>query len=323
MTYSYCGNSGLQLPKISLGLWHNFGSADCFETAQDIVKCAFDNGVTHFDLANNYGPPPGSAEENFGKMLKTILATHRDEIVISTKAGHQMWQGAYGDGGSRKHLMASINQSLQRMGIEYVDIFYSHRYDPNTPVEETMQALADIVKQGKALYIGISKYPVEVAKKAYELLAQSGVHCLVHQDKYSMLAREVEQGILDAADRNGVGFTVFSPLAQGLLTDRYLQGIPENSRAATLRQAQGYAFLKPEQVSAVVAKVEQLNSIAQKRNQTLAQAAIAWVLKDKRVTSAIVGASSVVQLKDSLKALDNPSFSTEELNAIEKILSEK
>jgi L-glyceraldehyde 3-phosphate reductase len=316
MIYSYCGNSGLQLPKISLGLWHNFGDADNFEAAQNIVACAFDNGVTHIDLANNYGPPPGSAEANFGKMLKTTLAGRRDELVISTKAGHPMWAGAYGDGGSRKHLMASLDQSLRRMGLEYVDIFYSHRYDSGTPVEETMQTLADVVRQGKALYVGISKYPVEVAEKAYDLLAQSGVPCLVLQDRYNMLERNVENWILDAADRHGVGFVAFSPLAQGLLTNRYLQGIPQNSRAA-----KPHSFLQREQVSPeLMSKVEMLNALAEKRGQTLAELSIAWVLKDKRVTSVVVGASSAAQLKDSLKALNSPDFSPEELSAIEKIL---
>ena len=317
MTYSYCGNSGLQLPKISLGLWHNFGDVDNFDTARDIVTCAFDSGITHFDLANNYGPPSGSAEANFGKMLKTTLAGHRDELVISTKAGHLMWQGPYGDGGSRKYLMASLDQSLRRMGLEYVDIFYSHRYDPNTPIEETMQALTDAVKQGKALYAGISKYPVEEAEKAYKLLSQSKTPCLINQDKYNMLVRNVEQWIIDAADRHGVGFIAFSPLAQGLLTDKYLLGIPENSRAA-----KAHGFLQREEVSEkVVAKVKSLNAIAEKRGQTLAKMAVAWLLKDKRVTSVIVGASSVAQLKDSLKALDNTSFTAEELNAIENILT--
>jgi len=319
MTYSYCGNSGLQLPKISLGLWHNFGDVDSFDTARDIVTCAFDSGITHFDLANNYGPPPGSAEVNFGKMLKTTLAGHRDELVISTKAGHLMWSGPYGDGGSRKYLMASLDQSLRRMGLEYVDIFYSHRYDPNTPIEETMRALADVVKQGKALYAGISKYPVEIAEKAYELLAQSGTPCLILQDKYSMLVRNVEQWILDAADRHGVGFIAFSPLAQGLLTDKYLHGIPDNSRAA-----KAHGFLQREEVSEnVVAKVKLLNDVAGRRGQTLAEMAVAWLLRDKRVTSVIVGASSVAQLKDNLRALDNLAFSAEELSAIEKILSDK
>ncbi len=319
MTYSYCGRSGLQLPKISLGLWHNFGDVDDFGTAQEIVKYAFDSGITHFDLANNYGPPAGSAELNFGKMLKGILATHRDEMVVSTKAGHLMWHGPYGDGGSRKYLISSLDQSLRRMGLEYVDVFYSHRYDPNTPVEETVQTLIDVVRQGKALYAGISKYPVEVAKKVYNMLAENGVPCLVNQDRYSLLTREVEQGTIATAAQHGAGFVAFSPLAQGLLTGKYLHGIPDDSRAA-----KSHGFLQREQVSdSVVAKVRLLNALAEKRGQTLAEMAVAWVLKDSRVTSVIVGASSVAQLRDNLKALDNLQFLPEELTAIEQVLNAK
>ncbi|MDR0711944.1 MAG: aldo/keto reductase [Prevotellaceae bacterium] len=309
MKYAYCGKSGLQLPRVSLGLWHNFGDVDRFDVAVDIVKYAFDNGITHFDLANNYGPPPGSAEVNFGRMLKTILAGRRDEVVISTKAGHLMWPGVYGDGGSRKQLVSSLEQSLRRMGLEYVDIFYSHRYDPQTPIEETMQALIDVVKQGKALYAGLSKYPVEEAEKAYKILAQQHVPCLVNQDKYSLLVRHVEQGVLDAAERNGVGFVAFSPLAQGLLSAKYLNGIPDSSRAA-----KPHGVLQREQVTAeVIKKVATFNELAQRRGQTLAEMAIAWLLRDTRVTSVIVGASSVEQLKQNIGALNNVDFTSEEL----------
>lgn len=313
MTYTYCGKSGLQLPRISLGLWHNFGDVDRFDVAADIVKHAFDSGITHFDLANNYGPPPGSAEVNFGRMLKSTLAGHRDELVISTKAGHLMWPGAYGDGGSRKHLIGSLEQSLKRMGLEYVDIFYSHRYDPQTPPEETMQALIDVVKQGKALYAGISKYPVAEAEKAYGMLAAQHVPCLVNQDRYSLLSRHVEQGVLDAAERNGVGFVAFSPLAQGLLSAKYLNGVPQSSRAA-----KPHGFLQREQVTKeVVEKVKRLNELALRRGQTLPEMAIAWLLKDVRVTSVIVGASTVEQLMQNIGALSNAAFTDEELRQIE------
>ncbi|MDR1023631.1 MAG: aldo/keto reductase [Prevotellaceae bacterium] len=312
MTYTYCGKSGVQLPRISLGLWHNFGDVDSFDAAESIVKYAFENGITHFDLANNYGPPAGSAEVNFGKMLKTTLAGHRDELVISTKAGHLMWPGPYGDGGSRKSLMSSLNQSLKRMGLEYVDIFYSHRYDPSTPIEETMQALIDAVKQGKALYAGISKYPPAEAEKAYKILAQQHVPCLVNQDRYNLLYRHVEQGTLEAAERNGVGFVAFSPLAQGLLSAKYLQGIPQGSRAD-----KPHGFLQREQVTEeVVRRVAQLNAFAIRRGQTLAEMALAWLLKDVRVTSVIVGASSVEQLKQNINALSNADFTGEELSEL-------
>ncbi|MDR0415200.1 MAG: aldo/keto reductase [Prevotellaceae bacterium] len=315
MKYAYCGKSGLQLPRISLGLWHNFGDVDRFDVAVDIVKYAFESGITHFDLANNYGPPAGSAEVNFGRILKTTLAGHRDELVISTKAGHLMFPGPYGDGGSRKSLIGSLDQSLKRMGLEYVDIFYSHRYDPSTPIEETMQALIDVVKQGKALYAGISKYPVEQAEKAYQILAQQHVPCLVNQDRYSLLTRNVEQGVLDAAERNGVGFVAFSPLAQGLLTSKYLQDIPQNSRAA-----KPHGFLQREQVTEeVVKRVARLNELAARRGQSLAEMAIAWLLKDTRVTSVIVGASSVEQLRQNTGALNNTGFTDEELDEILKV----
>jgi len=316
MLYKHCGNSGLVLPCISLGLWHNFGDVDDFGVATDMIKHAFDNGVTHFDLANNYGPSPGSAETNFGRILKENFSGYRDEMIISSKAGHEMWPGPYGDGSSRKNLMASIDQSLRRTGLEYFDIFYSHRYDGVTPVEETMQALIDIVRQGKALYVGISKYPVDKARIAYDMLRSSGVPCLIHQDRYSMFTREVENGTLRLAHENGCGFIAFSPLAQGLLTDKYLHGIPEGSRAA-----RSTGFLKREQVTEEkINAVRQLNEIARRRGQTLAQMALAWVLKDHFVTSVIIGASSVRQLDDNLKTLNCLNFSAEELQEIEKIL---
>ena len=294
MPYTYCGKSGLQLPLISLGLWHNFGSVDNFNVATDMIKYAFDHGVTHFDLANNYGPAPGSAEVNFGRILKENFQGYRDEMIISSKAGHDMWAGPYGGNSSRKNLMASIDQSLCRTGLEYFDIFYSHRYDGVTPVEETIQTLIDIVKQGKALYIGISKYPPEQARVAYEMMAKAGVPCLISQYRYSMFDRAVEAESLPLAAEYGSGFIAFSPLAQGLLTDKYLNGIPEGSRA--------------------------LNEIARRRGQTLAEMALAWVLKDERMTSVIVGASSVNQLADNLKALEHLEFTADELKEIEQIL---
>lgn len=318
MQYKYCGNSGLMLPRISLGLWHNFGDVDDFGTATDMIKYAFDNGVTHFDLANNYGPSPGSAETNFGKILKNNFQGYRDEMIISSKAGHTMWEGPYGDGSSRKNLMASIDQSLRRTGLEYFDIFYSHRYDGVTPVEETMQTLVDIVKQGKALYAGISKYPPEKAKIAYEILKSNSVPCLIYQDRYSMFTREVETETLQLAADQGAGFIAFSPLAQGMLTNKYLHGIPENSRAA-----KSTGFLQKDQVTEdKINAARQLNEIALCRKQTLAQMALAWVLKDERVTSVIVGASSVKQLADNLETINNLNFSCEELNAIEGLLAQ-
>lgn len=316
MKYSYCGESGLQLPKISLGLWHNFGFVDDFEMAKEMVIKAFEKGVTHFDLANNYGPPPGSAESNFGRILKENLASHRDEMIISSKAGHLMWDGPYGDGSSRKYLIASINQSLKRTGLEYFDIFYSHRYDPNTPVEETMQALADIVKQGKALYVGLSKYPPAQARKALSYLQERDVPCLIFQDKYSMFNRQPEEEILGITKEFGTGFIAFSPLAQGVLTDKYLNGIPDYSRAADPS-----GFLQKEQVTPeLVEKVKELNEMAQQRNQTMAQMALAWALRDERVTSLIVGARNTNQLNDSLQSLENLNFSEEELSRIDTIL---
>lgn len=316
MRYSYCGNSGVQLPKISLGLWHNFGFVDNYETAREMVMYAFDQGVTHFDLANNYGPPPGSAESNFGKILKENLSSHRDEMIISSKAGHLMWEGPYGDGSSRKYLMASVNQSLKRTGLEYFDIFYSHRYDPNTPVEETMQALVDIVRQGKALYIGLSKYPPVQARIAMSYLKERDVPCFIFQDKYSMFNRQPEKDILGITGEFGSGFIGFSPLAQGLLTDKYLHGIPADSRAANPA-----GFLQTGQVtSLLVDKVRQLSVMAVQRGQTMAEMALAWALRDSRVTSLIVGARNLEQLKDNLKALENTSFSIEELERIDTIL---
>lgn len=319
MTYRKCGESGIKLPLISLGLWHNFGSVDNFDNATSMIRHAFDHGITHFDLANNYGPVAGSAESNFGKILKNDFTSHRDELIITTKAGHTMWEGPYGDGGSRKYLMSSIDQSLKRLQLEYVDIFYSHRYDAFTPIEETLQTLVDIVKQGKALYVGISKYPAKMAEFAYEYLRTQQVPCLVYQDRYSMFERDLEKKQLPVSAKHGVGVVAFSPLAQGLLTNRYLNGIPEGSRAA-----RPDGFLQAEQVTPYkIEKVKQLNLLAQERGQTLAEMALAWALRDERVTSVIVGASSVSQLSDNLNAIRNLQFSADELEAIEKILNHK
>lgn len=316
MPYRYCGKSGLQLPLISLGLWHNFGSVDDFSVATDMIKYAFDHGITHFDLANNYGPIPGSAETNFGRILKENFPGYRDEMIISSKAGHEMWEGPYGGNSSRKNLIASIDQSLRRTGLDYFDIFYSHRYDGVTPVEETVQTLIDLVKQGKALYIGISKYPPEQARLAYELMSKAGVPCLISQYRYSMFDRVIESETLPLAAQSGSGFIAFSPLAQGLLTDKYLHGIPEDSRAA-----RSSGFLQRSQVTPEkVEMARRLNEIALRRGQTLAEMALAWVLKDKRITSVIVGASSVKQLADNLQALDHLDFAPEELEEIERIL---
>ena len=316
MRYRRCGKSGIKLPEISLGLWHNFGHVDVMENFRKILHLAFDSGVTHFDLANNYGPPPGSAEENFGKIMKDDFRGYRDEMIISSKAGYTMWDGPYGDWGSKKYLVASLDQSLKRMGLDYVDIFYHHRPDPETPLEETMAALDLIVRQGKALYAGISNYPAAEAAKAIAILKDLGTPCLIHQPKYSMFVREPEEGLLDVLGENGVGCIPFSPLAQGLLTNKYLHGIPEDSRAA-----KSTGFLQEGQVTdEVVAKVKQLNTLAVERGQTLAQMALAWLLKDERVTSVLIGASKPEQLADSLKALDNIRFSAEELEKIEAIL---
>jgi len=316
MKYKFCGDSGLQLPQISLGLWHNFGDVDDFSVAKDIVLCAFEQGITHFDLANNYGPPPGSAEANFGKILAKELKSHRDELIISSKAGHLMWDGPYGDGGSRKYLMASIDQSLKRTGLEYFDIFYSHRYDAQTPVEETVQALIDIVKQGKALYVGLSKYPVEKAHQACKMMAEQNVRCLIFQDKYNLLHRKPEEKHIEFIKNQGLGFIVFSPLAQGLLTDRYLNGIPDDSRAA-----KSHGFLQKGEVNdAVINKIKQLAPLAAKRGQTIAQMSLAWLLNKETVTSVIIGASSVKQLKDNIKSIDNTDFTAEELKQILNII---
>jgi L-glyceraldehyde 3-phosphate reductase len=315
INYRRCGRSGIKLPEISLGLWHNFGGVDVVENGRAMLRYAFDQGITHFDLANNYGPPPGSAEENFGAIFKKDFLAYREELIISTKAGYLMWPGPYGEWGSRKNLLSSLDQSLKRMGLEYVDIFYSHRPDPETPLEETMMALDRAVRSGKALYAGISNYPAELTKKASAILKQLGTPCLIHQPKYSMFERWVERGLLDVVEEEGIGVIAFSPLAQGLLTDRYLDGIPEDSRAA-----KSWGFLKKEQVAPAIAKVRQLNEIAKEREQSLAQMAIAWLLKDQRVTSVLIGASSVGQLKDNLASRNCLVFSAGELNRIEVIL---
>jgi len=313
--YKRCGYSGIKFPVLSLGLWHNFGGVDVFETSREIVLKAFDSGIVHFDLANNYGPPPGSAEANFGKMLKQDLLPYRDELFISTKAGYFMWDGPYGDWGSKKYLVSSLDQSLRRMGLDYVDLFYHHRPDPETPLEETMSALDLIVRQGKALYVGLSNYPAEEAAEALRILRELGTPCLIHQAKYSMFVRLPEEALLDTLEENGVGLIAFSPLAQGLLTDKYLDGIPANSRAA-----KSWGFLKPDQVEAALHKVKALNRIAEARGQSLAQMALAWLLKDQRVTSVLIGASSVKQLEENLGALDYMLFSREELAEIDDIL---
>jgi L-glyceraldehyde 3-phosphate reductase len=316
MPYNKCGKWGLKLPAISLGLWHNFGGVDVFENGREMCRRAFDLGITHFDLANNYGPPPGSAEENFGKIMQLDLAPYRDELIISTKAGYLMWPGPYGEWGSKKYLVSSLDQSLKRMKLDYVDIFYSHRPDPNTPLEETMMALDHAVRQGKALYAGISNYPAEMACEASRILKELGTPCLIHQPKYSMFERWVEDGLLDVLEKEGIGCIPFSPLAQGLLTDKYLKGIPEGSRAS-----KSWGFLKQEQVGPAIEKVKNLNKIAQKRGQSLAQMALVWLLKDSRVTSVLIGASSVAQLEDNVAALKNMKFSADELEQIEMILT--
>lgn len=317
MKYNRCGKSGLLLPQISLGLWHNFGSVDNFENGENIVKEAFDKGITHFDLANNYGPVPGSAETNFGKILKNNFRGNlRDEIVITTKAGYTMWEGPYGDWGSRKYLLSSLDQSLKRMNVDYVDVFYSHRFDPETPLEETMMALDYAVRSGKALYAGISNYNAEQTKEAAEILKRLGTPCLIHQAKYSMFVREPETGLLDVLEEKGIGCIAFSPLAQGLLTDKYLKGIPENSRASNPN-----GHLQLEEISETkILKINDLNEIAQQRKQSLAQMALAWLLKDNRITSVLIGASSVGQLNNNIDSLQNLDFSAEELAKIERIL---
>jgi len=317
MQYRRCGNSGIKLPAISLGLWHNFGHVDVADNYRKILHLAFDSGITHFDLANNYGPPPGSAEENFGKILKEDFRDYRDELIISSKAGYTMWPGPYGDWGSKKYLVASLDQSLKRMGLDYVDIFYHHRPDPNTPLEETMAALDLIVRQGKALYVGVSNYPAELASKAIKILKELGTPCLIHQPKYSMFERWVEGSLLNVLGNEGVGCIPFSPLAQGLLTDKYLHGIPEDSRAA-----RPTGFLQKSHITDErLRQIKELNNLAVQRGQSLAQMALAWILKDDRVTSVLIGASRPEQLSDSLKALNNLRFSAEELARIEEILA--
>jgi len=318
MKYNRSGRSGLKLPAVSLGLWYNFGGLDTFENGRAMARRAFDMGVTHFDLANNYGPPPGSAEENFGKLLKQDFAPYRDELVISTKAGYDMWPGPYGEWGSRKYMLASLDQSLKRMGLEYVDIFYSHRPDPETPMEETMSALDAAVRQGKALYVGISSYSPEETQEAAQILRQMGTPCLIHQPSYNMFNRWVENGLLDVLEQEGIGSIVFSPLAQGQLTDRYLNGIPQGARATKTERV----WLTPDDVKQNIGKTRKLNELAQKRGQKLSQMAIAWVLRKPQVTSALIGASSVQQLDDNLAALNNLVFSADELNEIDAILKE-
>lgn len=315
MKYNRCGRSGLKLPAISLGLWHNFGGVDTHENSRDMITRAFDLGITHFDIANNYGPPAGSAEETFGKILEQDLAEYRDELIISTKAGHYMWPGPYGEWGSRKYLVASLDQSLQRMGIDYVDIFYSHRPDPNTPLEETMAALDHIVRQGKALYVGISQYSDEMTARASAILKQLGTPCLIHQPSYSIFDRWIENGLLDVLGEEGIGAIAFCPLAQGLLTSKYLNGIPEGSRAAKSHGALSVNRITED----TIAKVRKLNDIAANRGQSLAQMALAWVLRDPRMTSALIGASSVKQIEENVAVLSNLEFSTEELAAIDGV----
>ncbi|MFN8441597.1 MAG: L-glyceraldehyde 3-phosphate reductase [Caldilineaceae bacterium] len=317
MQYRRSGRSGLLLPAISLGLWHNFGGVDTFENGRKMVLRSFDLGITHFDLANNYGPPPGSAEETFGKILKQDLTPYRDELIISSKAGYRMWSGPYGEWGSRKYLIASLDQSLKRMGLAYVDIFYSHRPDPNTPLEETMMALDYAVRSGRALYVGISNYNADMTRQATKILRELGTPCLIHQPVYSMFNRWVEDGLLDALDENGVGCIAFSPLAQGLLTNKYLKGIPTDSRVA-----KPWGFLKEAQVNeAALTKVRALNELAQARGQTLAQMALAWVLRHKGMTSALIGASKVEQIEDCVGAIKNLAFSEEELGKIKTIVT--
>jgi len=317
MQYNRCGRSGLHLPAISLGLWHNFGGVDTLENARAMLRRAFDLGITHFDLANNYGPPPGSAEETFGKILREDLAPYRDELIISSKAGYRMWPGPYGEWGSRKYLIASLDQSLRRMGLDYVDIFYHHRPDPETPLEETMSTLDQIVRSGKALYVGISSYQPEQTRQAAGLLRALGTPCLIHQPSYHMFNRWIENGLLDVLAEENIGSIVFSPLAQGLLTDKYLQGIPADSRAA-----KSHGALKREQITEdKLAKIGRLQGLAQTRGQTLAQMALAWVLRHPQVTSALIGASRVEQIEDAVGALQNLPFAPEELETVEQILA--
>ena len=316
MEYRRSGRSGLKLPAISLGLWHNFGDSTRVDNSRALLRHAFDCGITHFDLANNYGPPPGSAEENFGRILREDFRAWRDEMIISTKAGYTMWEGPYGDWGSRKYLISSLDQSLKRMGLEYVDIFYHHRPDPETPLEETMMALDHVVRQGKALYAAISNYPADLAAQAIQILRDLGTPCLIHQPKYSLFERQPEEGLLEVLQRDGVGCIAFSPLAGGVLTDRYLHGVPEDSRAAS-----GSRFLNAEQLTAdKMHKVQQLNAIAQRRGQKLAQMALAWVLRQPAMTSVLIGASKTSQIDDAVAMLQQSRLSSEELQEIEAVL---
>ncbi|HXV97660.1 MAG TPA: L-glyceraldehyde 3-phosphate reductase [Anaerolineae bacterium] len=319
MRYNRSGRSGLELPAISLGLWYNFGGVDPFENGRAMVQRAFDLGITHFDLANNYGPPPGSAEENFGKIFKQDLAPYRDELIISSKAGYRMWPGPYGEWGSRKNLVASLDQSLKRMGLDYVDIFYSHRPDPNTPLEETMGALDYIVRSGRALYVGISTYDPQQTRQAAKILRELGTPCLIHQPHYNMFSRWIEDGLLDVLAEEGIGCIAFSPLAQGILTDKYLEDVPDDSRSA---KWQGQLHWGDSVNQARLAKVRKLNEIARARGQTMAQLAVAWVLRHKGMTSALIGASRVSQIEDIVATLNNLALSAEEINAIEAILAE-
>lgn len=317
MQYRRCGRSGLRLPAVSLGLWHNFGDATLIENSRQLLQRAFDLGITHFDLANNYGPPPGSAERNFGRILQEDFMPWRDELIVSTKAGYTMWDGPYGDWGSRKYLLASLDQSLKRTGLEYVDIFYHHRPDPETPLQETMKALDHLVRQGKALYVGLSNYPAELARKAIDILDDLGTPCLIHQPKYSMFERAPEEGLLDVLQEKGVGCIPFSPLAGGQLTNRYLNGIPADSRAAS-----GSQFLNPDQITEEkLEKVRKLNALAESRGQKLSQMALAWVLRHEEVTSVLIGASKTAQIDDAVGMLENRQFTAEELSLIDQILS--
>ncbi len=319
ITYNRCGKSGLKLPAVSLGLWHNFGDDNSFENIQKMILHAFDKGITHFDLANNYGPPPGSAEINMGKILSRQLKKYRDELVISTKAGYHMWSGPYGEWGSKKYLVASLDQSLKRMGLDYVDIFYSHRPDPDTPFEETMGALDQIVRSGKALYVGLSNYSAKQTEEAVGILKSLGTPCLIHQPRYNMMERWVEDGLLDLLEKEGIGCIPFSPLAQGMLTDKYIDGIPEDSRMAGRS-----VFLRTNaRTDELVEKVSQLNKIALSREQTLAQMALAWLLKDARITTVLIGVSKISQIDNSMAALEHIKFTSEELDNIEQILNNK
>ena len=317
MLYNRCGNSGLKLPAISLGLWHNFGHVNVFENSKNLIYTAFNHGITHFDLANNYGPPPGSAEEVFGKILQENFTGYRDEMIISSKAGYTMWDGPYGDWGSKKYLVSSLDQSLKRMKLDYVDIFYHHRPDPETPLQETMDTLSLMVRQGKALYVGISNYDADQAAAAIRILKENGTPCLIHQPKYSMFERWVENGLLNVLEENGVGCIPFSPLAQGLLTDKYLNGIPSDSRVATSGVFLKESNITPEKI-AIIAK---LNDLAKARGQKLSHMALSWILKDKRITTVLIGASKPEQITDAIQALENTKFDPQEIELIDKILS--